>query len=128
MRRAAIDDAGLFDEGFFMYVEEVDWCYRFKRAGWEVWHCPDGLAIHHGGRSTRQQPAAMFLELHRSRWRFYWKHYPWWFRALARPILWAGLGRQALQHWAAAGGAAEGRPDRRERRERALACLQAMRL
>src|SRR5204863_5945549 len=35
VRRAAIDQVGAFDENFFMYAEEVDWCYRFKRAGWE---------------------------------------------------------------------------------------------
>lgn len=38
VRRAATDQVGLFDEGFFMYAEEVDWCQRFKAAGWEVWH------------------------------------------------------------------------------------------
>src|SRR6266540_504849 len=39
VRRAAIDQVGLFDEAFFMYAEEVDWCSRYKRAGWKVWHC-----------------------------------------------------------------------------------------
>jgi GT2 family glycosyltransferase len=75
VRRTAADDVGLFDEGYFMYVEEVDWCYRFKRAGWEVWHCPDALAVHHGGRSTAQRPAEMRRSLRRSRWRFYRKYY-----------------------------------------------------
>jgi GT2 family glycosyltransferase len=88
VRREAADEVGLFDEGYFMYVEEVDWCYRFKRAGWEVWHCPDALAVHHGGRSTAQHPAAMLAELQRSRWRFYRKHYSPAFRAAARALAW----------------------------------------
>jgi N-acetylglucosaminyl-diphospho-decaprenol L-rhamnosyltransferase len=91
VRRAAIDEVGVFDERFFMYAEEVDWCLRFKRAGWEVWHCPDALAIHHGGRSTRQHATAMFEQLHRSRFLLYKKHYPRWFRVAARAIVWLGL-------------------------------------
>jgi N-acetylglucosaminyl-diphospho-decaprenol L-rhamnosyltransferase len=83
LRREVIDEVGPFDEGYFMYVEEVDWCYRFKRAGWEVWHCPDALAVHHGGRSTAQRPAAMQAELQRSRRRFYRKHYSPGFRLAA---------------------------------------------
>jgi N-acetylglucosaminyl-diphospho-decaprenol L-rhamnosyltransferase len=97
VRRAAAEEVGLFDEGFFMYAEEVDWCFRFKRAGWEVWHCPDALAVHHGGQSTRQRAAAMFVELHRSRMRLYRKHYPAWFRAGARALTTLGMIRLFLR-------------------------------
>jgi GT2 family glycosyltransferase len=125
VRRAAIDEVGLLDEGYFMYVEEVDWCYRFKRAGWQVWHCPDAIAVHHGGQSTRQQAAAMFVELHRSRLRFYRRHYPRWFTWCARALLWLGAGTEAVAAFLAdlrSGGA------RPERRARARACLQVLRL
>jgi N-acetylglucosaminyl-diphospho-decaprenol L-rhamnosyltransferase len=125
VRRAAIDEVGLFDEGFFMYVEEVDWCYRFQRAGWEVWHCPDALAIHHGGHSTRQQAAAMFVELHRSRLRFYRKHYSAPFRVAARALLAAGALAQATTEWLADARAGGALP---ERRARARACLEVLRL
>ena len=91
VRRAAIVQVGKFDERFFMYAEEVDWCLRFKRAGWQVWHCPDALAIHHGGRSTQQQASAMFEQLHRSRSLLYEKHYPRWFSIAARAIVRVGL-------------------------------------
>jgi len=86
VRRAAADAVGLFDEGYFMYVEEVDWCYRFKRAGWEVWHCPEALAVHHGGRSTGQRPAAMRAALRDSRRRFYRKYRSPAFRLAAAAI------------------------------------------
>ena len=125
VRRAAIDQVGLFDERFFMYVEEVDWCYRFQRAGWEIWHCPDALAVHHGGRSTRQQAAAMFVELHRSRLRFYRKHYSRSFRLAARALLTAGALGRAATEWLVdvrTGGAFP------ERRARARACLDVLRL
>jgi GT2 family glycosyltransferase len=125
VRRAAIDAAGLFDEGFFMYAEEVDWCYRFKRAGWEVWHCPTALAIHHGGRSTRQHAGPMFVQLQRSRLRLYRKHYPRWFQRTARAIVWLGAARMAAVEWLAGARARGRQPDRRER---ARACLEVLRL
>jgi hypothetical protein len=124
VRRAAIEQVGPFDEGYFMYVEEVDWCYRFKRAGWEVWHCPEALAIHHGGRSTGQRAGEMLAELHRSRLRFYRKHYPAWFRMGARIIVTAGMATQMAADWLAdlrAGGSPE-------RRAHARVCLEIMRL
>ena len=39
-RRQAIDQVGLMDEQFFMYSEEVDWCYRFKKADWQIYYVP----------------------------------------------------------------------------------------
>jgi N-acetylglucosaminyl-diphospho-decaprenol L-rhamnosyltransferase len=125
VRRAAIDEVGLFDERYFMYAEEVDWCYRFKRAGWEVWHCPDALAIHHGGRSTRQRAGAMFVQLHRSRLRFFSRHYPWWFAPTARAILRLGMAKLLAQEWL---GRARGGASDEERRAHVRACLQVMRL
>jgi N-acetylglucosaminyl-diphospho-decaprenol L-rhamnosyltransferase len=99
IRRAAIDQVGGFDEGFFMYAEEVDWCLRFKRAGWEVWHCPDALGVHHSGKSTSQRRSAMFVQLHRSRIRLFRKHYPRWFQAAARAITRLGMAYAAAGEW-----------------------------
>ena len=91
VRRTAIEEVGVFDERFFMYAEEVDWCLRFKRAGWQIWHCPDALAVHHGGQSTRQHADAMFRQLHRSRFLLYDLHYPRWFGLAARGIVHLGM-------------------------------------
>jgi GT2 family glycosyltransferase len=51
VRREATDQVGLFDERFFMFSEETDWLYRFRRAGWEVWFTPDAAVVHLGGAS-----------------------------------------------------------------------------
>jgi hypothetical protein len=51
VRREAIDDVGLFDEAFFLFSEETDWLYRFRRAGWEVWFTPTAEVTHLGGAS-----------------------------------------------------------------------------
>ena len=54
VRCEAIEAAGLLDEGYFMYAEEVDWCWRIQRAGWPFFCVPRARVIHHGGASTRQ--------------------------------------------------------------------------
>lgn len=76
IRRSAFEAVGGFDEGFFMYFEEVDLCYRLVRAGWEVHFTPEAEVIHSGAASTRQQRAAMAAQLYRSLRKFYRRHYP----------------------------------------------------
>ena len=71
IRRAAWLDVGPLDEGYFMYLEEVDWCRRARARGWQIWHQPVAVAVHHGGSSTSQHPEAMFGQLWRSRLRYY---------------------------------------------------------
>ena len=51
-RRAAIETVGLLDGGYFMYAEEVDWCYRMRQAGWDVLYCAEAPIIHRGGGSA----------------------------------------------------------------------------
>jgi len=75
VRRAAIQAAGLLDEGYFMYAEEVDWCWRIQRAGWPFYCVPIAHVIHHGGASTRQFRAQSFLNLWQSRKRLYDRFY-----------------------------------------------------
>lgn len=71
IRGTAWQAVGPLDEGYFMYLEEIDWCKRARLRGWQVWHQPAAVAVHHGGASTRQQPDAMFAQLWRSRLRYY---------------------------------------------------------
>ncbi len=85
-----VEEIGRLDEGFFMYCEDVDWCWRAREAGWRVVTVP-GVAVRHElGRSSGQVSAG-----ERARWaaasrvRFYRKHYQWW---RAR---WLGLGMAA---------------------------------
>lgn len=104
VRREAIRQVGVLDEGFFMYCEEVDWCYRIKQAGWEIYYTPDAEIVHHGGQSTRQRAGPMLIELHRSRDRFFRKHYGGAYAEAARAIVRLGMAaasRRARQDAAA---------------------------
>ncbi len=70
LRRAALDDVGGWDERYFMYVEDVDLCWRLHRAGWRVAYDPAGTVEHLLGVSTAGRPYRMIAEHHRSLLRF----------------------------------------------------------
>lgn len=74
-RRETIDEVGLLDDGFFMYAEDVDWCFRMQEAGWTVEYFPQARVMHHYEKSAAKAPFRMTYERHRSMWRFYKKHY-----------------------------------------------------
>lgn len=70
LRRDALDAVGGWDEGYFMYVEDVDLCWRLREAGWRIGYEPGGEVVHLQGRSTAQHPYRMIAEHHRSLFRF----------------------------------------------------------
>ncbi len=76
MRKEAMDQAGIFDEDFFLYVEEVELAYRFMLKGWKSWYLPKWKIVHYGQMTNGSEKATIFemqnLKL------FYKKHYPSW--------------------------------------------------
>jgi GT2 family glycosyltransferase len=75
VRAEAIKQVGLLDEEYHMYVEEVDWNRRILAAGWRAYCVPQAKITHFGGQSTGQVKVSSFLNLWRSRYRFYHKTY-----------------------------------------------------
>jgi GT2 family glycosyltransferase len=75
LRRAVIEQVGILDEGYFMLFEEVDWCYRIKQAGFQIWFDPEAHVVHHYGQSIKQVKARMILSSHSGLYRFWSKHY-----------------------------------------------------
>lgn len=94
-RRETIDAVGLMDEGYFMYAEEVDWCWRMQRAGWPFYCAPAAHVIHHGGASAGQFRARSFVNLWRSRKRLYERFYTPAQLAIAGGIVRLGMGAEA---------------------------------
>ena len=94
VRAEAIRQAGLFDEEFALYCEEIDWSARFKEAGWRNYCAPAAHVVHHAGQSTSQVKAESFVKLWAARHRLHAKHpsfAPMW---LARRIVRAGMRRK----------------------------------
>ena len=99
LRAEALRRVGLFDEGYFMYVEDVDLCTRMRRAGWEVWFSPELEVEHITGTATRGKKR-MTLEHSKSIYRYYVKHRSRGMLALTRPFVWVGCRmRAALVSW-----------------------------
>ncbi len=76
IRRSALDQVGLFDEGYWMYMEDLDLCYRFAQAGWVTWYEPSATVIHvKAGSSGPVRSPRLNYAFHYGMLRFYRKHY-----------------------------------------------------
>jgi N-acetylglucosaminyl-diphospho-decaprenol L-rhamnosyltransferase len=74
LRREAYDELDGFDEGYFMYVEDVDLCTRMRKAGWTVLFSPEVEVVHEIGVSSRSMPERMAHEHSRSIYRYFERH------------------------------------------------------
>lgn len=73
VRRSALDQVGLLDESYFIYGDELDLQYRFKKAGWENYYLPNARTLHYGGRSMDRWKRR--TKVYRGKMLFYQKHY-----------------------------------------------------
>lgn len=67
VRKKAIQQIGVLDKRYFIYTEETDWCYRFKKNGWKILFTPEPQIIHYGGQTTEQTSEKFRLQLSGSR-------------------------------------------------------------
>jgi hypothetical protein len=107
VRGEAIVQAGLLDETFWMYGEDLDWAYRIKQRGWKVVYDPE-VTVLHRKRSSSAGSARARYEFQRAMWVFYRKHYqattPRWLDALVRLGLGLRGGRRLLAEMSRDGG------------------------
>jgi GT2 family glycosyltransferase len=108
-RAEALRAVGGFDEGFFLYEEDVDLCVRVRRAGYRVVFTPAAEVVHRLGRSMERVPALSRREYHLSHLRYYRKHHGW----LGEAVLRAWLAGAAGAGWVAALGPGAARRTRR---------------
>ncbi|MBI2217750.1 MAG: glycosyltransferase family 2 protein [Candidatus Rokubacteria bacterium] len=124
LRREALDDAGAFDERFFLYFEDVDLCLRLKRRGWRVCYVPGARVVHHWRSRTDPSPDAQVHHL-RSKLRYVRKHFGLSGALLLRAVgtgVYAGLFGMALVRHVLA-GAPEAGGDVRRSASLLRACL-----
>ena len=74
VRREAMEQVGLLDEDYFLFLEETDWCYRMKRAGWKIYHVPQAQVHHFQGKSAETVKKRARVEFYRSRYHFFKKN------------------------------------------------------
>jgi len=98
VRRELWDLLGGLDERFFFFVEETDFCFQARRAGWSTMHLPQVLVTHGGGQSAKQVLPAARVEYWRSRYAYFEKNHG----LLTRLVLRIGLGIRLLVDWIAA--------------------------
>lgn len=100
VRGEAIQEAGLMDESFFMYGEDLDWAYRIKDAGWRIYYNPGVTVLHVKRASTRHYPRAQ-VEFYRAMEIFYRKHFAaqtqWWIHGLVIGAISARLKLEQLR-------------------------------
>jgi GT2 family glycosyltransferase len=73
VRKTALDAVGAMDEGYFLHCEDLDWCMRFKLAGWKILFVPDVRVTHAQGSSSRNTPVAVEYHKHRGMLRYFRK-------------------------------------------------------
>lgn len=75
VRRRAMDDVGLWDEGYFLHCEDLDWCVRFRRNNWKILFVPDAPVVHDKGVCSRERPVFVEWHKHKGMIRFYRKFF-----------------------------------------------------
>jgi len=76
IRKKVVEQVGLLDEQFYIYGEEIDWCWRIKKAGWKIIFIPEAEVIHYGKAASNQRRTKMFIQNYKSFYIFLKKHYP----------------------------------------------------
>ena len=122
-RRAAVDEVGGLDQRFFMYSEDVDWCKRFRDAGWQCFYVPSSEATHHGGASSGAAPIRYYLEMHRAQLQYYRKHHGIAGERLLMPIMFVHQFIRWIRGMACATLVSRERDVYRLKTQRSLACM-----
>jgi N-acetylglucosaminyl-diphospho-decaprenol L-rhamnosyltransferase len=96
VRRDAFEAIGGFDEGYFMYFEDVDLGYRLDKAGWERLFLPDAVVVHIGGTSTSAESTKMIQVHHDSAYRYLEKKYS---APVLAPVRWTLRAGLSIRAW-----------------------------
>lgn len=99
VRRTALEAVGLMDEQYFLHCEDLDWCMRFRRAGWKILFVPNVEAVHYRGTCSKDRPLFVLWHKHKGMIRFYRKffrhQYPLALMPLVMVAVWVRFGSLA---------------------------------
>ncbi len=91
VKRNAINDVGLLDDGYFLYCEDDDWFIRFRQNGWKILFVPSVEVMHYQGVCGRSRPIRVLWHKHKSMLRFYRKFYLHKYPRALYPIIWLAV-------------------------------------
>ncbi len=94
-----INEIGILDEDFFMYGEELDLCFRAKKAGWSVMYYPNAEIIHYKGECSKFNSRRATLEFYRAMYLFHKKHFAKRHSIIINSIIYTGIFLKALCSW-----------------------------
>jgi len=102
VKRDAISAVGLWDEGYFLHCEDLDWCMRFRQLGWKILFVPSARVTHVQGVCSRQRPIKVEWHKHRGMLRFYRKffrhQYPGVLMGIVALGVWISFGMRVGYH------------------------------
>ena len=108
VKRHAVEAVGLWDDGYFLHCEDLDWCMRFRLAGWKILFVPSAHIRHALGVSSRSRPIFVEWHKHKGMMRFYRKffrhQYPGLFMGLVAAGVWMRFGLVAAYYLAKRAG------------------------
>jgi GT2 family glycosyltransferase len=115
VKRQAVEAVGLWDEGYFLHCEDLDWCMRFRLAGWTILFVPSAVVVHALGVSSRSRPIFVEWHKHKGMLRFYRKffrhQYPGILMSLVAAGVWLRFALVAVYQTGKRAGRAWGRKD-----------------
>jgi len=91
IRPETVQQIGFLDEQFYMYGEDLDWCYRARRAGWKVMYYPEAKVTHYKSQSSNRRSYFMIYWWYKALWLVYRKHCASQYHFLLNWSVWAGL-------------------------------------
>jgi len=94
-RKQVVQDIGYLDESFFMYGEDLDWCYRIREANWKIYYLPETKIIHFKGESSKKADIDLILQFYRAMKLFVEKHYQHRYLHVPQWLLLMGIGLRA---------------------------------
>ncbi len=96
IRRHALNDTGLLDERYFMYVEDTDLCYQMWKKNWKVFYNPDAQVLHHIGGSSENRKVRSSIRMQKSALYFFWKNNKKSIKIMMLPVIVIVLGLRIL--------------------------------
>ncbi len=98
IRRSALEQVGAFDEGYWMYMEDLDLCYRFDAEGWVTWYEPSAVVVHvKAGTSGPIRNPKLNRAFHYGMYRFYRKFYAPHRAPIVNGVVYAGIGLKLVR-------------------------------